>query len=598
MLNKHNEDKTEEETKKNSKISFSIGQKILAIVGFSLFLLMSVAGTGIWQMSQIAEELEGISERGLPLTSTLMRVTTHQLEQSISLERALRSMNSEKSGGRNTGQFSQAFERFQTLAEKVDKELIEARELTTIAFSAAKTDQDKTFYGRIEKGLRQIAEQHKVFDDHVYEAFELAVADQESAMALLPGIEREEEALNKALEQTLYSVGDYAKQSAHLATEHEKSALQMLIALSLFALISCTTVSVWFVRRTIALPLQHIIRGLSALSRNDFTVELTVTSKDEIGAVAQAYGKFRQAQKDAIALKDELKERKTQAEQDRKQMMNNLADQFEQSVGGIVNTVASAATELNAAAKAMTEVSERSNNKASDIAVASQQASSNVSSIASAAKEMSASIDEISERVVDASQISVSAVNQSYGTKSEITELADKAKQISQVVSLISEIAEQTNLLALNATIEAARAGPAGKGFSVVASEVKELANQTAQATEEITKQIEAMQVATQSSVGSIDNIGKVITELNESSTAIAAAMEEQSATTKNIAQNVEEASTGTNEVTHSMNEMAASSKVTGDTAHEVLSTSGELSMMAESLKTEVEHFLSEIRAA
>ena len=571
---------------------------MLGIVGFCLVLLISVAGTGIWQMSRIAQELEGISERGLPLTGILMRVATHQLEQSISLERALRASNAGADDKKAAQQFEEAFASFKSLADKVDAEIVQSKRLAHTAYENAASDEARAFYMSIEEELTRVGKQHKLFDEHVYKAFKISKTDPEAALALLPVIEREEKELNHALEQSLFRVGDYSKKAAETAAAHEKFALQLLIAISVFAVFASTIVSFFFVRRTITNPLQQITSGLTAVSNDDFSIELDVRNRDEIGEVAHAYSEFKEALKKAKELQTELNEREKRADEERKAMMRDLADQFERSVGGIVNTVASAATELNAAAQTMTDVSNKGHIQASDVAAASEQASSNVSSIAAATEEMSVTIGEISQQVEAASEMSVSAVNQSFGTKTEITELADKARQISRVVSLISEIAEQTNLLALNATIEAARAGEAGKGFSVVASEVKELANQTAKATEDITKQIEEMQVATENSVGSIDGIGQVITKLNESSTAIAAAIEEQGVTTKDIARNIQEASTGTSEVTYAIAGVTASSQDAGETAKEVLSTSGELSMMAETLKSEVDKFLMEVRAA
>lgn len=494
--------------------------------------------------------------------------------------------------------YAEEFARFKKLAGQVETEIAQAKTVASRALAAAKTPEAGALFAEIEKELIKVEAQHKLFDKHVYEAFEKAKSDQTAALDLLPVIKREEKELNHALEQALFKVGDFTQQAAETAFEHEKFALQLLIALSLFAIVAGTILSVVLVRIAITRPLVQITRGLNAVSNDDFSVELNIKSKDEIGGVADAYTDFKEALRKAKALEAEIQQREQRAEEDRKQMMRDLADQFEEAVGGIVTTVASAATELNSSAQTMSDVSEKGTTQATSVAAASEEASANVSSVAAASEEMSQTINEITVQVENASRVTGSAVSQSSGTRAEMTELADKARQIGQVVSLISEIAEQTNLLALNATIEAARAGEAGKGFSVVASEVKELANQTAKATEDITRQIEEMQAATEKSVESIDGIGKVIGQLNESSTAIAAAMEEQGATTTEIARNVNEAAAGTSEVSHAIAGLTASAEDAGSAAREVLATSGELSQLAENLKTEVDRFLMTVRAA
>lgn len=253
--------------------------------------------------------------------------------------------------------------------------------------------------------------------------------------------------------------------------------------------------------------------------------------------------------------------------------------------------LASASEELSASSRQMGASAEETTRQASAVSAASEQTNRNVQTVATAAEEMSATIKEISNSVQEATRITSQAVKTADSTNSTISKLGDSSAEIGKVIKVITSIAQQTNLLALNATIEAARAGEAGKGFAVVANEVKELAKQTAKATEEISRQIEAIQSGTKGAVAAIGEIGKIIGQINEISTTIAGAMEEQSATTAEITRNVSEAAKGTGEVTRNITGVATASKSTADGASNVLSASQRLAKMAAELEALVGSF-------
>jgi len=221
-----------------------------------------------------------------------------------------------------------------------------------------------------------------------------------------------------------------------------------------------------------------------------------------------------------------------------------------------------------------------------------------VQSVATASEELTGSVNEIARQVQESSKIAGEAVSQAQKTDARITQLSQAASRIGDVVKLITAIAEQTNLLALNATIEAARAGEAGKGFAVVASEVKALAAQTAKATDEIGTQIASMQSATQDSVAAIKEIGGPISRISEIAGAIAAAVEEQGAATQEIARNVGEAAKGTAQVASNITDVNRGAGETGSASTQVLASARSLPNESNNLKIEVEKFLTTVRAA
>jgi len=275
---------------------------------------------------------------------------------------------------------------------------------------------------------------------------------------------------------------------------------------------------------------------------------------------------------------------------------SGVANNFETTIHKIVDTVASAATELHASAQSMSGTATATSEKATAVAAATEEASVSVQTVASAAEELSSSIAEISRQAAQSSTSSQAAVDETLETNEKIKGLSEAAKEIGEVVKLITDIADQTNLLALNATIEAARAGDAGKGFAVVASEVKNLANQTSKATEEISERIGAIQSHTDNAVHAMDGITKTMSGINESATSIASAVEQQGAATKEIAQSVEQASTGTNEVATHIVDVTSGAGETGHASGEVLTAADELSKQAETLRSEVGTFFVAMR--
>jgi methyl-accepting chemotaxis protein len=350
---------------------------------------------------------------------------------------------------------------------------------------------------------------------------------------------------------------------------------------------------------SIARPIRRIGEVLLELAGGNKSVDVPYAERgDEVGDNARAAKTFKEKLIRMEAMEVEQKQAEAHAAQQRRSEMLQLADQFQAAIGGIVDTVSTAATELEAAAGTLTSTAEVTQELAGAVAAASEEASTNVQSVASATEEMTSSIQEIGRQVQESSRIANDAVAQAKKTDARINALSQAAGRIGDVVKLITAIAEQTNLLALNATIEAARAGEAGRGFAVVASEVKALASQTAKATEEIGTQIGAMQAATDESVTAIKEIGGTIGRISEIASTIAAAVEEQGAATSEIARNVGLAASGTSQVAAKIIDVNRGAGETGSASSQVLASAQSLSRDSNHLKTEVDQFLAAVRAA
>ncbi len=297
-----------------------------------------------------------------------------------------------------------------------------------------------------------------------------------------------------------------------------------------------------FITRSITGPLSMGVNFADNLSKGDLTQKLAIAQADEVGQLSKSLNNM------AANLKDKFNEVAGNS---------TTISTASEELSAVSTQLAASAEEMNAQSRTVAMAAEQATANVNNISASAEEMSSGVSTVATAIEEMSASLNEVAKNCQKESQIAASANTQAKSTRDLMERLGVSSKEIGKVIQVINDIADQTNLLALNATIEAASAGDAGKGFAVVASEVKELAKQTAQATDQIGRQIEEMQSSTTGAVAAIEEITKIIEEINSISHTIVSSVEEQSATVNEIAKTVGGASQAATEIARNVGESA-----------------------------------------
>lgn len=383
--------------------------------------------------------------------------------------------------------------------------------------------------------------------------------------------------------------------SEALETAHSVRNTSLIIMLVVTAL---GAVIALLFAKSITAPISKIVSSMDVLAHGDTKIEIEGSErKDEIGGIARALEVFKDNKIKADSLQAE-QEKAQEEKMRRAESVDGMINLFREEVTDALDVMGNQATGMEGSSQSMSATSEETAQQATAVAAASDEAAANVQTVAGAAEELTASVNEINVQIDESSRITEEARSKAENANELVNSLNEAVSRIGEVVKMITGIAEQTNLLALNATIEAARAGDAGKGFAVVAGEVKNLANQTAKATDEIRAQINAVQSRTTDAVDAISEIAGVINQVSSISGSVVAALEEQSAATNEIARNVQEAAAGTNEVSQNIAGVNQAAREAGTTANEVLEAAKQVNEQTVFLREKVDVFLTNVQTA
>jgi methyl-accepting chemotaxis protein len=477
----------------------------------------------------------GLSAETLRTTAKNITLLQHLLETTYNT----RLGNLRSQAERNPKSLEEALKAF----ESADKDLAELTELD-------RSGQNRAVLSELGKQLKAYGDNARTKAGTTQRANDIRAARNKA----YDGVKAVSQAISDAAQEGTSKIAqDSVKDLSHSS--------QLTLIGALVAMIGGVSISI-FITRGITLPLQKALGLVRFVADRDLTHRVDNKSADEIGQMCRSLN----------------------------EMVGNLAGNVH-TIGHSSHSVAAASEELNSVSTEVSTMAEKASGQANSVAAAAEQMSTNMTTVATAAEELGSTIKDIAKNASEAARIATQGVQTAQQTNASVARLGESSEQIGAVVKTITSIAEQTNLLALNATIEAARAGEAGKGFAVVANEVKELAKQTAVATEDIARKVTTIQDDAQGAVDAIRAIGEIIEKINELQTTIASAVEEQSAVTSEIARNASEAARASGDITKSIGEVSEATRSTTAGALHTNTAAQELARLAADLQGVVEQF-------
>ncbi|GHW24974.1 methyl-accepting chemotaxis protein [Vibrio cholerae] len=549
--------------------NLSITQKMIALVGCLLALTLIVSAYSITKMKRVAIEIEVIAHDNLPLTKLMTEMTVHQLEGAITLERVFRAAGIESSQGKQQQNQYQA--QLMELVNKFKQEFNQSRQLLESSIEHAISPSIRSYLTNLEQDLDSLGREHQEFERKLNDLLnelssgrevKLLVADAEQ-------IEQLQINLDQHLIDILLKIEQATEQSVLVAEQEEREALWGMIYLSVFAIIFGLLLGFAFSKQ-IVMAIARARKLANEMAEGNFSQRAKVTTGDEIGQLVVS--------------------------------MNTMAQSISYIIGEVIdraNTIASTVTQLASSAESNKQSVQKQQANTEQVTSAMTQMASTITEVASSAEESSAATARAQENaryscdiLSETETVSCQLVANAQQSQQMIVELEASTRQIESFVLVVEGISEQTNLLALNAAIEAARAGEQGRGFAVVADEVRALASRSQQATHEIKGLIQTLVERAQTATKMIDSSDRQIEESFSSITAakkqldsINLALLELTSANTQVAAASEEQSVAADEISHNMTDIRDAGETIMLSAQETAQASEELAQQAQGLK-------------